>query len=227
MITSRQDSRRSTCPLRRWRRFRLAAPAFAKGPVPDPAVKDFQRVVDAAYAKYKDLKDGKNADYIPILTETPSDLFGVVIVTKDGKVYSAGDVDYMFSIQSVSKPFTAALVMTRAGSGGAQGEDRRRAHRHGVQLEAGARGLRELRESAGQRRRDRGREPRAGDVGAGTLEQGAAEPERLRGAAADRAREGVRVGVHDGLRQPRHREPAVQLGSPLQRAGGGAARLHA
>jgi glutaminase len=89
--------------------------AFAKGPVPDPAVKDFQRVVDAAYAKYKDLKDGKNADYIPILTETPSDLFGVVIVTKDGKVYSAGDVDYKFSIQSVSKPFTAALVMKEQG----------------------------------------------------------------------------------------------------------------
>jgi glutaminase len=93
----------------------LAAPAFARGPMPDPAVKDFQRVVDAAYAKYKDLKDGKNADYIPILTETPSDLFGVVIVTKDGKVYSAGDVDYQFSIQSVSKPFTAALVMTQQG----------------------------------------------------------------------------------------------------------------
>jgi glutaminase len=93
----------------------LAAPAFARGPMPDPAVKDFQRVVDAAYAKYKDLKDGKNADYIPILTETPSDLFGVVIVTKDGKVYSAGDVDYKFSIQSVSKPFTAALVMAQQG----------------------------------------------------------------------------------------------------------------
>jgi glutaminase len=92
-----------------------ATPAFSRGPVPDPAVKDFQRVVDAAYAKYKDLKDGKNADYIPILTETPSDLFGVVIVTKDGKVYSAGDVDYPFSIQSVSKPFTAALVMTQQG----------------------------------------------------------------------------------------------------------------
>ena len=93
----------------------MAAPVFAKGPVPDPAIKDFQRVVDAAYAKYKDLKDGKNADYIPILTETPSDLFGVVIVTKDGKVYSAGDVDYVFSIQSVSKPFTAALVMSEQG----------------------------------------------------------------------------------------------------------------
>ena len=93
----------------------LAAPVYAKGPLPDPAVKEFQRLVDAAYAKYKGLQDGKNADYIPILTETPSDLFGVVIVTKDGKVYSAGDVDYQFSIQSVSKPFTAALVMTQQG----------------------------------------------------------------------------------------------------------------
>ena len=76
---------------------------------------DFQRVVDEAYAKYKGLNEGSNADYIPILTETPSDLFGVVIVTRKGAVYSAGDVDYKFSIQSVSKPFTAALVMTQQG----------------------------------------------------------------------------------------------------------------
>lgn len=93
----------------------LAGPVQARGPAPDPAVKEFQRLVDAAYAKYKGLQEGKNADYIPILTETPSDLFGVVIVTKDGKVYSAGDVDYQFSIQSVSKPFTAALIMTQQG----------------------------------------------------------------------------------------------------------------
>ncbi|HWJ07243.1 MAG TPA: glutaminase A [Steroidobacteraceae bacterium] len=88
----------------------------ARTPAADPATKDFQRVVDAAHAKYKDLKDGKNADYIPILTETPSDLFGVVIVARDGKVYGAGDVDYKFSIQSVSKPFTAALVMKQQGA---------------------------------------------------------------------------------------------------------------
>jgi glutaminase len=81
----------------------------------EPSAKEFQRVVDAAHAKYKDLRDGKNADYIPILTETPSELFGVVIATRDGKVFSAGDVDYKFSIQSVSKPFTAALVMTQQG----------------------------------------------------------------------------------------------------------------
>jgi glutaminase len=93
----------------------FTTPAVAKRAVADPATKDFKRVVDAAYAKYKDLKDGKNADYIPILTETPSDLFGVLIATNDGKLYSAGDVDYQFSIQSVAKPFTAALIMTQQG----------------------------------------------------------------------------------------------------------------
>lgn len=81
----------------------------------EPSAKDFQRVVNEAHARYKDLKDGKNADYIPILTKTPSELFGVVIATRDGKLYVAGDVDYKFSIQSVSKPFTAALVMTQQG----------------------------------------------------------------------------------------------------------------
>jgi glutaminase len=77
----------------------------------EPAPADFQRVVDEAYAKFKDLQEGKNADYIPILTTVPSDLFGVVIATRDGKLFTAGDIDYRFSIQSVSKPFTAALIM--------------------------------------------------------------------------------------------------------------------
>ena len=206
----------------------VAAPALAKGPVPDPAVKDFQRVVDAAYAKYKDLKDGKNADYIPILTETPSDLFGVVIVTKDGKVYSAGDVDYEFSIQSVSKPFTAALVMSAAGPGGAASE------KIGVEPTGMAfnskLALAVYEDSVNPL-------VNAGAIAAvslvqahlrgGALEQGPAEPQRLRRPAADRAREGVRLRVHDRLRQPRHRQPALQLGPPVQRSRGGAARLYA
>jgi glutaminase len=82
----------------------------------DRQARQFQRLVDEAHAKYKGLTDGKNADYIPILTTVPSDLFAVVIVDgSDGKVYAAGDADYKFSIQSVSKPFTAALVMAQQG----------------------------------------------------------------------------------------------------------------
>lgn len=82
-----------------------------------PTTTDLQRVVDDAHAKFEGLKDGKNADYIPILTTVPSDLFAVVIVTKDGRMYSAGDAEYAFSIQSVSKPFNAALVMQEQGPG--------------------------------------------------------------------------------------------------------------
>lgn len=70
-----------------------------------------QTAVDEAYSAFKDVDEGANADYIPILTETPSNLFGVVIATPDGKLFTAGDIDYKFSIQSVSKPFTAALIM--------------------------------------------------------------------------------------------------------------------
>lgn len=76
---------------------------------------DYQAVVDAAYAQFKDVDEGANADYIPILATVPSDMFGVVIVTRDGKVFSAGEMDYEFSIQSVSKPFTASLVMAQQG----------------------------------------------------------------------------------------------------------------
>jgi len=81
----------------------------------DPSEEDLQNAVDKAYAAFKDVTEGANADYIPILATVPSELFGVVIATKDGKIFSAGDIDYRFSIQSVSKPFTAALIMATQG----------------------------------------------------------------------------------------------------------------
>ena len=80
-----------------------------------PSGEALQQAVDKAHAEFRDVKEGANADYIPILATVPSELFGVVIATKDGKVYMAGDVDYRFSIQSVSKPFTAALIMAQQG----------------------------------------------------------------------------------------------------------------
>jgi glutaminase len=82
----------------------------------DRQARQFQRLVDEAHARYKGHTEGKNADYIPILATIPSDLFAVVIVdASDGKVFQAGDADYKFSIQSIAKPFTAALVMAQQG----------------------------------------------------------------------------------------------------------------
>ena len=80
-----------------------------------PSASDLQRVVDEAYAKFKDDQSGKNADYIPYLASVSSNLFGVAIVTADGQVFTAGDVNYSFSIQSCSKVFTMAQVMEESG----------------------------------------------------------------------------------------------------------------
>lgn len=76
---------------------------------------ELQKLVDDAYAKFKGVQDGKNADYIPALAKVPSQLFGVVIVTAAGELVSAGDADYTFAIESVSKPFTMARVMDDQG----------------------------------------------------------------------------------------------------------------
>ena len=69
----------------------------------------------AAYDKYQDLKEGKNADYIPALAKVDPKLFGIALVTTDGKVYTAGDVKTEVSIQSISKVFTMAQVIQEQG----------------------------------------------------------------------------------------------------------------
>ena len=93
----------------------FAAAAFVLG-VTAPAARaqapaEIQSALDAAYAKYKDLKEGKNADYIPALAKVDSNIYGIALVTTDGKVYTAGDVKSAVSIQSISKVFTMAKVI--------------------------------------------------------------------------------------------------------------------
>src|SRR3954471_23053347 len=76
---------------------------------------EIQTAMNAAYAKYKTLNEGKNADYIPALAKVDSSLFGIVLITVDGKPYSAGDVKSEVSIQSISKVFTLANVIHESG----------------------------------------------------------------------------------------------------------------
>lgn len=71
--------------------------------------------LNKAYDKYKGLKEGKNADYIPALGKVDSSIFGIVLVTMDGQIYSVGDVESEVSIQSISKVFTMALVTEEKG----------------------------------------------------------------------------------------------------------------
>ena len=79
------------------------------------AAGDIQKAVDAAHAKFRTLKEGKNADYIPALAKVDPNLFGIAVVTPDGKSYTAGDVRTEVSIQSISKVFTMAQVIQEQG----------------------------------------------------------------------------------------------------------------
>ena len=86
----------------------------ARSPVA-PRRKVVEAVVRDAYDKFKSDTSGKNADYIPYLAQVDSKLFGVAIVTTDNQVLTQGDVNYSFSIQSISKVFTLALAMEELG----------------------------------------------------------------------------------------------------------------
>jgi glutaminase len=87
----------------------LAAPAGAQTPA------EIEAALKAAHSKYQGLKEGKNADYIPALAKVDSNIYGIALVTTDGKVYTAGDVKSEVSIQSISKVFTMAKVVEEQG----------------------------------------------------------------------------------------------------------------
>ena len=74
-----------------------------------------QRAVTDAYGTFRTLEEGRNADYIPALAHADPDLFGIAVVTPDGRIHAAGDVTTEVSIQSISKVFTMAQVIQEQG----------------------------------------------------------------------------------------------------------------
>ncbi|HKO45287.1 MAG TPA: glutaminase A [Pyrinomonadaceae bacterium] len=80
-----------------------------------PGKAQVEAVVREAYNKFRSDTGGKNADYIPYLAQVDSKLFGIAIVTTDNQVLTMGDIDYSFSIQSISKVFSQALAMEELG----------------------------------------------------------------------------------------------------------------
>ncbi len=76
---------------------------------------DIEAALKAALAKYQNIKEGANADYIPALAKVDSNIYGIALVTVDGKVYTAGDIKSEVSIQSISKVFTMAKVIEEQG----------------------------------------------------------------------------------------------------------------
>lgn len=82
---------------------------------PLPAAERVQALVAKAHQRFKSVIEGQVADYIPALAAVPRELFGVCLVEASGAIHAAGDTEYEFSIQSVSKPFVFALVCQAIG----------------------------------------------------------------------------------------------------------------
>jgi glutaminase len=77
-------------------------------------------IISEAYEKFRDLREGEVADYIPALASASPDTFGVSIAGVRGNVFSVGDAEAAFSIQSISKLFVFALVCHALGPDVAQ-----------------------------------------------------------------------------------------------------------
>ena len=79
------------------------------------APSSFQAILDDLYHTYKTLDDGKVASYIPELAKMNPDWFSICVVTADGRTFTAGDADQLFTIQSISKVFVYGLALEDHG----------------------------------------------------------------------------------------------------------------
>lgn len=75
-----------------------------------------QETINQAYEKFKPVMDGENASYIPYLKKADGKLYGIAIVTVDGRVFKAGDAEYKFPIESIAKVFTLSQVLYKSGA---------------------------------------------------------------------------------------------------------------
>ena len=76
----------------------------------------YQEVIESIYREVQPLAGkGKQADYIPALAKVNPDQFGICIHSIHGDVYSEGDADVPFSIQSISKVFSLAMALNLMG----------------------------------------------------------------------------------------------------------------
>ncbi|NMJ43669.1 glutaminase A [Roseomonas sp. JC162] len=96
----------------------LGPPAISTGHLPPTGA--VAALVQEAHARYRDVADGKVADYIPALAKAKADWFGICVAGTDGTVHDVGEATHAFSIQSISKPFVFALVCQALGGGRAR-----------------------------------------------------------------------------------------------------------
>lgn len=75
-----------------------------------------QKAAQEAYDECKNIEGGANANYIPYLANIDPNLFGLSVILLDGTEINIGDTEYKFGIESVSKVFTAILILKEFGA---------------------------------------------------------------------------------------------------------------
>jgi glutaminase len=81
-----------------------------------PPEQDVAALVDEAHRRYRDVGAGSVSDVYPALGRVVPGLYGICVASVDGRVHAAGDADVAFTIMSVAKPFTFALVCDVLGA---------------------------------------------------------------------------------------------------------------
>jgi len=72
-------------------------------------------LVRSVHGRHAGNLSGHPASYIPELARVPADLFGLAVAGSDGSIACAGDANREFTLQSISKAFTFALLVDTAG----------------------------------------------------------------------------------------------------------------
>ena len=85
----------------------------AKANAPQPSW--MESILSSIHQRHLSNTEGELADYIPELAAVDPDRFGLAIATKTGDLYRAGDAEYPFTIQSISKAFVYCIALELAG----------------------------------------------------------------------------------------------------------------
>lgn len=80
-----------------------------------PNFEEFSQEIKSIYSLVIKNKSGKTASYIPQLAQVNPEQFGVALCTTDGQIYSIGDANTYFCLQSVCKPINYCLIQQEHG----------------------------------------------------------------------------------------------------------------
>jgi glutaminase len=72
-------------------------------------------ILTAVHRRVASDTGGDVATYVPALAAADPEAFGIAVTAATGAMFKIGDADVPFTIQSVSKPFSLALALDRAG----------------------------------------------------------------------------------------------------------------